>query len=253
MHAKHHQEVLGIYMQFSGATHTGKNITVAMIDTGIAGNQLSQVVAGWKIRVAHDGSIQPLPSLEDPLGRGTELARCLLDVAPQVHLIGVDIFNSQYKTNSELLAVGIGQALLCKPDVICVCVQSFNLEKRYLFDSVIAKAREHNVIVVACASTDKMSFPAHINGVVPVVSHPSCSEKYYQYDVQFWKEKPLSGGIYIADGHHNGKYLGAEVATARLAGEIACLRSVPSLQYAAATDIVDVLQQRAVLLFENMA
>lgn len=240
-------------MQFSGETYTGKNITVAMIDTGIAGGQISQVVAGWKIRVVHDGSIQPLPSTEDPLGRGTELARCLVEVAPHVNLIGVDIFNAQYKTNSELLAVGIGQALLCKPDVVCVCVQSFNPEKRYLFDSVIAKAREHNIIVVACASTEKMSFPAHMNGVVPVVSHPSCFGKYYQYDAQFWKDNPLCGGLYVADGHHNGRYLGAEVATARLAGEIACLRSVPSLQYAAATDIVEVFQQRAVLLFEDMA
>ena len=235
-------------MNYAGKNYTGKNVRVALIDTGIQTSVVQQSIAGWKISLGADGGIQFKPSSTDHLGRGTDLALRLLDIAPDVILMGIDIFNSANRTNTELLVAGMECALNSQVDVICVCVQSFNVDKSHLFAEVCLKAQEQGILVVATGYRKKMSFPARIPGVIAVDAQPDCRTRNYFYDPLFYAPSDLRRSLFLSNGWWKGRFLGAEVATVNIAAEIACLKSIPNFT---STEIISLMQKRAFLPFDD--
>ena len=235
-------------MIVAGKNYTGKNIRVALIDTGIQTSIVQNAVPGWKIGLTQDGGIQSQVSHTDPLGRGTELALCLLGTAPDVTLLGIDIFNAANRTNSELLVAGIEVALQSNVDIICVCVQSFNMDKKHLFESICSKAAQEGVLIVATGYRKKISFPARIDNVLAVDAQPDCQTRNYYYDPLYYPTSDLRNSLFLSNGWWKGRFLGAEVATIHIAAQLACFKSVPDLTN---EDIVLLMKKRAFLPFDD--
>jgi len=239
-------------MIFAGKTVTGKGVKVAIVDTGIQGN-FSQPVDSWDVFLSSSGKIIPKLKNHDLIGRGSQLAALVLEEAPSVQLIGVNIFNEQGKTNSDILAAGIQFAIEQAPNVICVCVNTNNPEKMARFQYLCKQAESRDIMIVSSHPiSEKISYPSSLPGVVPVLTHPKIKSRFFYSDPdEFTPEKYVESGFFWANGSVDGRFMGKEYATARMAGKIACLREArPELWV---SEIIERLRLKAFLPVGEMS
>ena len=239
-------------MIFAGKTVTGKGVKVAIVDTGVQGN-FPEPVDSWDVFLSSSGKIISKLKNHDLIGRGTQLANLVLEEAPSAQLIGVNIFNEQGKTNSDILAAGIQVAIEQYANVICVCVNTNNPEKEARFQYLTKQAEQRDILIVASHPiTEKISYPSSLPGVIPVLTHPDITSRFFYSDPEIFKpEEYAESGYFWANGSVNGQFRGQEFAAARIAGKLACLKEArPELW---APEIADRLRLRAFLPMGTMS
>ena len=201
---------------------TNKNqsaLKVALISTGIECSVVSTAQSGWSISV-HGDKLNIQPSTRDSVGRGTDLALCLMQESPNAQLVGIDIFNGQGKTTSTLLLKALEKALDLQCDVIVVCVHSFNESKGFRFSKICAYAERNGIPIVASAVFESPSYPSNIDTVFGCLSNADCRERMYVYESNFFDESHPHNGLFVLNGWWQGRFWGSEIATVRLAGEV---------------------------------
>ena len=239
-------------MIFAGKTVTGKGVRIAIVDTGID-SSVPNLVDNWDVFLSSAGKIVSKRRQRNFLGRGTQLARLVLEEAPDVALIGINIFNEQAKTNSDILAAGIQVALEQYVDVICVCVSTNNPEKLKRFQNLYKQAEYRDLIIVSAHSiSEDRSYPSTISGVVGVLSLSEIKSRFFYCDPELFKaEEYAESGFFLANGWLDGRFRGAEFATARVAAKIACLKEARPELWAA--EIIKRLSLRAFLPVDGMS
>ena len=194
---------------------TSSHPRIAIIGTGIDTAVLPQSQSGWRISTQQEKLIVE-PTNQDSVGGGTEMAQRLSEILPSAILMGIDIFNGQSKTTSTLLLKALEKSIDLNCDAILVCVPSFNEEKRQRFAKVCAYAHKKGIPIVSIGVENRISYPSQVASVFGVISHMDCKEHMYVYDHQFFDEQHPNRGLFVLNGWHEERYVGAEMAAIRL-------------------------------------
>lgn len=210
-------------MQESNLSSSVSPIRVAIISTGVQCSVMEQARSGY-VMTLKNGQVNCTPSQQDSVGRGTELALCLVESEPEIEIVGIDIFAGQQRTNSTLLLSALEKALSLRVDVIACCVQSFNADKAEQFQTLCARAAAQQITIVASSSDAKPSFPGSLTSCVGVLSHVDCLEFMYFYDPEIFGDAAISSGLFMANGWWQGRFWGAEMATIRVVSQMVSLR-----------------------------
>lgn len=198
-------------------------IRIAIISTGVQASVVEQAASGF-VMALKNGKVSIASSVQDSVGRGTELALCLAESIPNVEIIGLDIFAGQQRTNSTLLLAALHKALELDVDVIVCCVQSSNPDKQRLFQDVCDLAVEKGISLVACGSDKKRVFPGVLSGCIGVVSHIDCLEFLYYHDAEIFGVEQSVSGLFVSNGWWQGRFWGAEMAAIRVVSEVVRMR-----------------------------
>ena len=210
-------------MQSNNSQQTQYPTRVAIISTGVQCSVMDQASSGYTMSLKN-GKVHCVSSLQDSVGRGTDLALCLVESVPETEIIGIDIFAGQQRTNSTLLLSALKKALTLNVDVIVCCVQSFNTDKKGLFESICDKAKNQRVTLISCGSEGRLSYPGSLAGCVGVTSHVDCLEFMYFNDPEICTEDVNSRGLFVSNGWWQGRFWGAEMATIRIASHVVEMR-----------------------------
>lgn len=242
-------------MRYRGREYTGKGVTVAVIDSGIDRQDprlAGRKIDGWSIQLGATGHAMLGADFHDENGHGTQMAAAVALMAPDCDLIGVRIMDSRLRTSADLMAAGIETAFRAGARVISLSLGTPNMGKALLLRDCCALAVENDAVVLAAAHPKgERAYPADLPETVGVATHPDCPlEKVFffpphRFPRQQWgslTDKFLTHGYEWRDGER-GAFKGSGIATAYLAGRLACLRE--ALPRESAMGIVEVLRQSA--------
>jgi subtilisin family serine protease len=244
-------------MRFRGSDYTGKGVRVAVIDSGINVDdpRLSGAkVEGWSIQLGATGHALLGADFKDEHGHGTEMAAAIRRIAPEAEIIGVKIMDARLRTSADLMAAGIETAYRNGAHVINLSLGTPNMGKALLLRDCCALAVEQNTVVLAAAHPKaERAYPADLPETVGTASHRDCPlEKFYYFAPHRFPRKEWGNlsGKFLAHGHgvpedgqERGPYRGSGIATAYLAGRIACLKE--SMGDVTAEEVVETLRQLA--------
>lgn len=240
-------------MRYRGREYTGKGVTVAVIDSGINRSDprmQGRTIDGWNIQLGATGHAILGGEFNDENGHGTNMAAAILMMAPEANLMGVRIMDARLRTSADLMAAGIETAFRAGAKVISLSLGTPNMGKALLLRDCCALAVENNAVVLAAAHPKgERAYPADLPETIGVATHPDCPlDKHYYFQPhrfprQQWGSltgKFLTHGYEWQDGERGG-FKGSGIATAYLAGRLACLRE--ALPNESAMGIVEVLRQ----------
>ena len=147
--------------------YTGKNVRVAIIDSGVhaAHPHVGGVECGFAI--ADDGTVTD--DCIDRLGHGTAVAAAVREKAPHARLIAVKIFRDRLATNIDTLCAAIRLAAERGAQVINLSLGTNQPQHRGRLDTAVAAAVGRGAILVA-ANDDAGArwFPGSLDGVIAV-------------------------------------------------------------------------------------
>lgn len=245
-------------MRFLGKNYDGEGITVAIVDSGIdkSDPRLSGVVIeGWSIELGATGHALVKPDFTDEHGHGTEIAVAVHRVAPKARLVGVKIMGERLRTSAELMAAGIETSARHGAEVINLSLGTPNMGKALLLRDCCGQAVERGSVVLAAAHPrGERAYPADLPETVAVASHPDVTDgRFFYFNPARFPRKtwPSLSGKFMANGQAptnaggEMKYRGSGIATAYMAGTVACLRH--ALPEAGPETILERLQQRALV------
>lgn len=240
-------------MRYRGREFTGKGVTVAVIDSGIDVSDprlQGRTIDGWNIQLSATGHAILGGDFTDENGHGTNMAAAVTMMAPDASLMGVRIMDARLRTSADLMAAGIETAFRAGAKVISLSLGTPNMGKALLLRDCCALAVENNAVVLAAAHPKgDRAYPADLPETIGVATHPDCPiEKYYffqphRFPRQQWGSltgKFLTHGYEWRDGERGG-FKGSGIATAYLAGRLACLRE--AMPNESAMGIIEVLRQ----------
>jgi len=223
-------------MRFRGTEYTGKGVKVAIIDSGINPDdpRLAGVrVDGWHLELSATGHAAIGGDYKDRNGHGTDIAAAVLEVAPEVELYAVRIMDERLRTSADLMAAGIETAYRNGAHVINLSLGTPNMGKALLLRDCCHLAVEANAVVLAAAHPKgDRAYPADLPETIGVATHRDCPlDKFYYFashrfprsDWGHLTGKFLTHG-YECVGGDRGSFKGPGMATAYLAGRVACLR-----------------------------
>lgn len=242
-------------MRYRGREYTGKGVTVAVVDSGIDKNDprlAGRLVEGWNIQLGATGHAILGGDFSDENGHGTNMAAAVAQLAPECKLVGVRIMDARLRTSADLMAAGIETAYRAGAHVISLSLGTPNMGKALLLRDCCALAVENNALVLAAAHPKgDRAYPADLPETIGVATHPDCPlEKVYyfaphRFPRQQWGNltgKFLTHGYEWRDGERGG-FKGSGIATAYMAGRLACLRE--ALPTESSMGIIEVLRQVA--------
>ena len=226
-------------MEFHSRRLSGDGITVAIIDSGIdvRDPRLSGTrIEGFNIRFGATGHAFLGADFHDESGHGTEVASAVHRMAPTARLLAVKIMDARLRTTADLMAAGIETAYRNGAQVINLSLGTSNMGKALLLRDCCALAVEAGSTIVAAAHPKgERAYPADLPEVVGVFAHPECPfEKCWWFDPETYPAAQWKGlsGKFMACGYafplpgvSTGRiWRGSGIATAYMAGRIACLR-----------------------------
>lgn len=147
----------------------GNAVTVAVIDTGVTSSHEAlsgRMVAGTGM---HNGG-----SSEDGNGHGTHVAGIIADSTrgTKVQIMPIQVLDANGQGSNLTIAAGIQWAMQHGANVINLSLGGYDPSSSHYLDSVIQKAIDAGIVVVAAAGNDNASTdrfcPAHVNGVICV-------------------------------------------------------------------------------------
>lgn len=245
-------------MRFRGRDYDGEGITIAIIDSGINPEDprlAGADVVGWNIQLGATGHALLGSDFRDENGHGTEIAVAVHRVAPKAKLFGVRIMDARLKTSADLMAAGIETSTRNGASVINLSLGTPNMGKALLLRDCCALAVESGAVVLAAAHPKgDRAYPADLPETLGAASHPDCPlDKFYYFGPHRFpvKEWGNLSGKFLAHGYsppaqgskERGPYRGSGMATAYLAGRVACLRQ--ALPHETPQGIADVMRQLA--------
>ena len=176
-------------IQSAWSTTEGKGITIAVIDTGVAGSvpDLAGAVVGGTDFSGHGSSNGQTPvgdSDDDSshgtmvaslaAGRGTGGSDGLIGVAPQANILSISIgFGAQATNSDQQIAEAVTWAVNHGANIINMSLTRNTLTWPPSWDKAFLYAMQHNVVIVAAAGnrgsgTTEVGAPATMPGVLTV-------------------------------------------------------------------------------------
>lgn len=161
--------------------YTGKNVKVAVLDTGIAVGHPNLKVKGGTCTVADN--CPPIHPYDDDNGHGTHVAGIIAaknstnniyGIAPNVDLYAIKAFNWSGKGKTTQIVEGIEWAILNEIDILNLSLET-NLDD-YPLELILKKAYESGMLIIASAGNqgsgavdvDSVQYPAKYPSVVAV-------------------------------------------------------------------------------------
>jgi len=245
-------------MRYLGNEYTGKDITVAIIDSGIDVDDPRMEgadVQGWSITLGATGHALLSSDFKDEHGHGTEIAAAVRRIAPDARLIAVKIMGDKLRTSAELMAAGIETAYRHGVSVVNLSLGTPNMGKALLLRDCCANAVEQGAVVLAAAHPKgERAYPADLPETVGVAAHPDCPiDKYFYFHPKRFPRKQwgvlsdkfLTHGYGQGENDQRGRYRGSGMATAYLSGVAACLAE--ALGKRNAPDLIKTLKRSALV------
>lgn len=250
-------------MRFLGNEYDGEGITVAVVDSGIDKNDprvAGATIDGWRIELGATGHALLHPDFEDEHGHGTEIAAAVLRAAPKARIVAVKIMGDSLRTSADLMAAGIETAARNGAHVVNLSIGTPNMGKALLLRDCCGQAVERGAVVLAAGHPrGERAYPADLPETVGVASDPECPlGRFFYFDPKRFPAKRYANlsDKFLAHGHEpdpeggEGRFRGSGLATAHLAGYVACLRqALPGLS---AADVIERVKLRAHVPFPEI-
>ncbi|MFZ5479198.1 MAG: S8 family serine peptidase [Myxococcota bacterium] len=243
-------------MRFRGQEYNAKDQVIAVIDSGVDLKDPRLVgadVIGMSISMSATQHVQIAGDYTDENGHGTEIAAAVHKMAPEAKIICIKIMDARLRTTADLMAAGIELGARNGANVINLSLGTPNMGKALLLRDCCALAVESGSVVLAAAHPKgERAYPADLPETVGVASHPDCPpEKFYyfaphRFPAKQWGSltgKFLTHGYTVGPDGSRGAYRGSGLATAWLAGRVACLRE--ALRGEGPNQVIEVLRQTA--------
>jgi hypothetical protein len=218
---------------FKGAT--GRGIRVAVIDSGV--NSRHPHVDGVAGGMTFGYSAQADDYL-DYLGHGTAVMAAIKEKAPMASYYAAKIYHDSLRTHLNSLSEAMEWAIDEKMDVVNLSLGTANSAHRSLLASLVIRAREAGVLMVAAAECGLASvLPGSLPTVIGVGVDWDCPRDVFRYSSApqsvRWR---ASGYPRSLPGMHPFRNLrGVSFATANMCGfviracELASDRSFPAI------------------------
>ena len=249
-------------MRYRGQEYDGTGVTVAVIDSGIDAMDYrlsDRSVRGWNVELGATGHALIGGDSADVNGHGTEMAAAVALAAPGVDLVSIRIMDDQLRTSADLMAAGIETAYRNGARIISLSMGTPNMGKALLLRDTCALAAEAGSVVLAAAHPrGERAYPGDLPETVGVASHPDCPlDKYFFFAPHRFAKADWGNlsGKFLAHGYQrmggeNNTFRGSGIATAYMAGALACMaQAIPD---ASAADLVTALTDRALMPVPDM-
>lgn len=218
------------------ATSTGAGVTVAVLDTGVAGGHpalAGSVAASGPDLI--DGDTDPADvgngidddgdgRIDEATGHGTHVAGIVLAVAPDAQILPVRVLDSDGIGSAFGLAQGVRAALAADADVLNMSLGTA-AESRLLAE-VLEEADEDAVIVASAGNggSQDLQYPAATAGVVSVAS-VGPEDALSVFSNHGWVDVAAPGEDVVSTfpGGRFATWAGTSMATPFVAGEAAVL------------------------------
>jgi subtilisin family serine protease len=121
------------------------------------------------------------PSYVDVIGHGTAVMAAIQEKAPDAEFFAVRVFETSLRTTADILLRAIDWSIENRMDVINLSLGTTNTAHRERFESAVARAREHGVILVSAREADGVAaLPGSLPGVIGVDLDWDCPrEEFY--------------------------------------------------------------------------
>lgn len=149
------------------AALTGRGVTVAVVDSGIATGHphIGAVVGG--IRIGRNGEEDE--DWADRIGHGTAVAAAIREKAPEAELFAVRVFERELATNADALALAIRRAAEQGAHLINLSLGTANPDHAEHLARAVHYAAERGALVVSALELDGVVWlPGSLDGVMGV-------------------------------------------------------------------------------------
>lgn len=249
-------------MRFRGRQRTGAGIKVAIVDSGIDGMDprvSGHSIQGWNIQLGATGHAMIGSDFSDLNGHGTAMAAAVSAVAPEAELLSVRIMDDSLRTTADLMAAGIETAFRNGARVINLSMGTPNMGKALLLRDTIELAVAGGALVLAAAHPrGERAYPADLPETLGIGSHPECRlDRLFFFGADRFKPSEWGNlsGKFLAHGYEQsvtgaGEFKGSEIATAYVAGMLACIAE--SMPFASPLELEEALRSRAMIPFPEL-
>jgi subtilisin family serine protease len=158
---------------------TGRDVRVAIIDSGVNPAHPHVAGVGGGVRISADGES---PNYLDYIGHGTAVAGAIREKAPEASLYAIKVFDQHLRTNAETIIRAIEWAIENEMNVVNLSLGTVNQSHLERFEQVVALAVERNVVLVAAREmNDQPSLPGCLPSVIGVALDWECPRETYRY------------------------------------------------------------------------
>lgn len=213
------------------ADYTGKNVKVAVLDTGVLASHEDLTIAG-----SYDASPSASPN-SDIVGHGTHVAGIIgaksntkggVGIAPDATLYSIKVFANNGETTDDIIIRGISRAIELDVDIVNMSLggPAYN----NLLQKKVTEAYKAGIAVFASAGNDGIScynYPAALKNVICVAATDTNSGRADFSTYGSWVDISAPG-VNIWSTYNNGGYAslsGTSMACPVAAGEAAVLLS----------------------------
>jgi subtilisin family serine protease len=161
---------------------TGRNIRVAVLDSGVHTSHPHVGVITDGIAISPDGQLNG--DYIDRIGHGTAVASVIREKAPDAELVAVKIFSRSLVTDATTLVRATEWAIGNGARVINLSLGTANPQHALDFAEAIEYARARNAVIVAARGSGAETwFPGSLTGVLPVLLNWECPRDEYRIEL----------------------------------------------------------------------
>jgi subtilisin family serine protease len=162
----------------SFAEYTGRNVRVAIIDSGV--NPAHPHVGGVAGGITLGDSASSNDYL-DYIGHGTAVAGVIREKAPEAQLYAVKVFDRALTTKIEAIIKAIDWCAENEMDVINLSLGTINPAHRVSIEQAVARAAEKGTVLVAALEmSGQSSLPGCLPSVIGVAADWQCTRETYR-------------------------------------------------------------------------
>jgi subtilisin family serine protease len=161
------------------ATCTGRDVKVAIIDSGVnpAHLHVGGVAGGARIVSGEEDCSN---DYLDYIGHGTAVAGAIREKAPDAQLYAVKVFDRALTTNIEAIVKAIDWCIENDMDLINLSLGTVNMEHREIMEQALGRASEKGTVLVAAREmSGKPSLPGCLPAVIGVDVDWQCARDRY--------------------------------------------------------------------------
>ena len=206
-------------------------LRVALLDSGVDAQHPHLAGAG-KItigpRLTEDGSLEDVSEQTDSLGHGTAAAAAILDLAPGIELVSIQVFGAAGACPFEHVLVALEHALELQVDLVNLSLGTTRRAWRERLTPLVARASQLGTRIVAPAAHHGLpSLPGCLAGVHGVLMDANLAREAPEHreleEHDCWYASPYPRDL--PGLPRDANLAGVSMAAANLTGFLARLRA----------------------------